>query len=131
MLNKGTSDFTSYTLLILKQDLLMVFIKYKKLIPTSCSFLAIRLCSNRQNSSSYHRTISSTTTVSTHSVARGSRPERSKICVTSFIGGPIPVASLDRTSVLVPLNPEPRISNRDKFSFKVSWHSLDNLYVTH
>ena len=25
------------------------------LIPTSCSFLAIRLCSDRQNSSSYHR----------------------------------------------------------------------------
>ena len=29
--------------------------KYKQLIPTNCSFLAIRLCSDRQNSSSYNR----------------------------------------------------------------------------
>ena len=28
----------------------------KQLIPTSCSFLAIRLCSDRQNTSLYHRT---------------------------------------------------------------------------
>ena len=30
--------------------------KYKQMIPTSCSFLGIRLCSNRQNTSLYHRT---------------------------------------------------------------------------
>ena len=30
--------------------------EHKYLIPTSCSFLAIRICSDRQNTSLYHRT---------------------------------------------------------------------------
>ena len=44
---------------------------------------------------------------------------------------PLPVTGLDWTSILVPLNPEPWISDWNKFSFKVSWHSLNNLNVTH
>ena len=38
--------------------------KYKQLIPTSCSFLAIRLWSDRQNTSAYHRTKNLTSRVS-------------------------------------------------------------------
>ena len=48
--------FLIYFLYVNIFSIMWNLIKYKQLIPTSCSLLAIRLCSDRQNTSSYNRT---------------------------------------------------------------------------